>query len=578
MEEAGPVPRSIVRRLRATGPVERAFGALVAYATISGLLYVRGAFAHLGTWCIGGCRADTMIYLWSLRWMPFALRHGLNPVFTTHYMWAPGGFNLVWYPSMAGPSFVLAPVTMIWGPLASYNLILWLAPALAAWACYLLCNQLTSRPLAAFAGGAIFGFSTYVGHHVRGHVHLLLMFCVPLACYLVVRRVRGRIGPRAFVLLLVLTLLGQFSISTEVFATMTLFGGIALLLGLLFATGAVRRDLWSTILLVGAAYLIVLVITSPYLIQVIRNRPVGSLRPLGPNSVDLLSYLLPRSPTWLGAGSFLETTRRFSGLAQDDTAYLGPAFLAIVVLFAWFGRRSRWTWMLIAFIAVAVVFSLGPTLHVGGRAIIAMPGALLAHLPLLSSVLPERFPLFAWLGVAVVISLFLADGSGRDSWWRWAIVLVGAITVAVALPSPPYRTPLSTPSFFSNGTYRGYLRQGENDLLLPANIGDEMGWQEATDFWFRQSRGYIGPAHPQGQIGNPGGSIAYVDHTADAVTPMPSSFLLYLNQQEVSSVILPAPAPAAWDDLMLSLGAQRDVIGGVTLYRAPPGGWPASIP
>ena len=66
MEEAGPVPRSIVRRLRATGPVERAFGALVAYATISGLLYVRGAFAHLGTWCIGGCRADTMIYLGDL--------------------------------------------------------------------------------------------------------------------------------------------------------------------------------------------------------------------------------------------------------------------------------------------------------------------------------------------------------------------------------------------------------------------------------------------------------------------------------------------------------------------------------
>lgn len=50
----------------------------------------------------------------------------------------------------------------------SDNLILWLAPAFASWACYLLCNELTSRPLAAFAAEAIFGFPTYVGHHTRG--------------------------------------------------------------------------------------------------------------------------------------------------------------------------------------------------------------------------------------------------------------------------------------------------------------------------------------------------------------------------------------------------------------------------
>src|SRR5207249_4968311 len=34
MEEAGPVPRAFIRRLRATGPVEKAFGAFVVYATI----------------------------------------------------------------------------------------------------------------------------------------------------------------------------------------------------------------------------------------------------------------------------------------------------------------------------------------------------------------------------------------------------------------------------------------------------------------------------------------------------------------------------------------------------------------
>src|SRR5436305_5052772 len=146
-EQTTPASSSIGRRLRGSSPVERGSAVFVAYATISGLLYIRGAFAHLGTWCVGGCHSDTMVYLWSLRWMPFALSQGLNPLFTTHYIWAPQGIDLVWVTTIPGPSFVLAPVTSIWGPLASDNLILWLAPALAAWACYLLCNQLTSHPL-----------------------------------------------------------------------------------------------------------------------------------------------------------------------------------------------------------------------------------------------------------------------------------------------------------------------------------------------------------------------------------------------------------------------------------------------
>jgi hypothetical protein len=62
------------------------------------------------------------------------------------------------------------------------------------------------------------------------------------------------------------------------------------------------------------------------------------------------------------------------------------------------------------------------------------------------------------------------------------------------------------------------------------------------------------------------------------ITPAPANFLLYLHQQEIASVILPAPAPAAWDELLTSLGAERIVTGGVTLYRAPSGGWPQTVP
>src|SRR5437660_8923760 len=45
------------------------------------------------------------------------------------------------------------------------------------------------------------------------------------------------------------------------------------------------------------------------------------------------------------------------------------------------------------------------------------------------------------------------------SLWRWALVLLGAVTLAVALPSPPYRTELRVPAFFADGTYQQDLHQ-----------------------------------------------------------------------------------------------------------------------
>jgi hypothetical protein len=561
-----PWGRRLVRLVGDAGPVGRAFAAFLAYAAISGLVFVRDVFAHFGSWCVGWCRPDTSVYQWSFRWLPFALSHGLNPLFTTNYLWAPAGANLVWVTTLPGPSLVLTPVTAIWGPLASDNLIVWLAPALAGWACYLVCSQLTSRFWPAFTGGVVFGFSTYVGHHLVGHVNLLLMLFVPLAVYLVLRRVRGRIGPRAFVLLMALTLLGQFSTSTEIFLTMTLFGGAALVLALAFATDDVRRVLWATTGLVAITYLIVFVVVSPYVVEVFRNRPASSVRPLDANSADLLSYVMPRAPTWLGAETFLPTTEAFHGIEHDDSAYIGPALLIVIALFAWFDRRSRWTWFMLACVVLPVVLSFGPTVRLGGRALIPGPDAILAHLPVVSSALPDRFPLFAWLAVAVIVCLFLARAGARSA-WRWILVGLGVVSLAVALPSPPYRIPLDVPAFFADGTYRQYLQPGETDLVLPVRLGDDMLWQQAAGFWFRQTRGYIGLPH-RSDVGA---------RMSASFVPEPADMVRYLQRRDVAGVILSAPAPPLWDELFSRLGVHGITICGVTLYRAPPGGWPAAV-
>src|SRR4029077_8904297 len=134
---------------------------------------------------------------------------------------------------------VLWPVTRAFGSLVSYNVLMLLAPALAAWAAYLVCPRLTHAFWPSLLGGYLFGFSTYMVGQMDSHVNLVLIFPVPLVLYLVIRRLEGPIGIVAFLAWSFVTLLGLFSISTELFATTALFGAIAFVLAL--AVGP-RRD------------------------------------------------------------------------------------------------------------------------------------------------------------------------------------------------------------------------------------------------------------------------------------------------------------------------------------------------
>src|SRR5207342_3291432 len=141
------------------------------------------------------------------------------------------------------------PFTALLGPLGSLNVVLAAAPALAAWGAYLVCNRLTHRFWPSVAGGFLFGFSAYIAGNMVGFVNLVVIFPIPLLVYLVIRRVEGSLGPMAFVAGFAATLVGLFSVSTELFATTTFFGGIAFVGAFAFGTG-IRRTLLRTGVLV----------------------------------------------------------------------------------------------------------------------------------------------------------------------------------------------------------------------------------------------------------------------------------------------------------------------------------------
>src|SRR6185437_5803759 len=139
------------------------------------------------------------------------------------------------------------------------------SPALSAWTAFLLCRHVTRRTAPSLVGGYIFGFSPYMLTHLTGGPQLAQKPLLPVFVLLVLRRLEGSIGSRAFVVWMALAMIAQFSISSEVLATATLFGAIALALA--FALLPERRTaLVDVVKLLIGALAVTVVVVSPYLL------------------------------------------------------------------------------------------------------------------------------------------------------------------------------------------------------------------------------------------------------------------------------------------------------------------------
>jgi hypothetical protein len=128
-----------------------------------------------------------------------AIGHGLNPLFTGFLM-APEGANLLVNPSILLTSVVLSPVTVLFGPVVSYNLLSTASLALSAWAAYLACRRITGSGAGAIVCGLLYGFGPYMQAHSVAHPNLALAVFPPFALTMIheiavsQRRPPGRVG------------------------------------------------------------------------------------------------------------------------------------------------------------------------------------------------------------------------------------------------------------------------------------------------------------------------------------------------------------------------------------------------
>ncbi len=496
----GPAaPSGALKRLADRSPPRQDLLALGAFAVLTVLLF-RGAWRSPTTTWIGEA-GDPPLFMWFLRWMPHALAHGQNPLFTHHINY-PDGVNLMWNTAIPLLSLLAAPFTLTLGPVLTYNLLVTSCVALSGWCAYLMLRRYVASRAAAFAGGLLYGFSPYVYAQAHEHMNLAAAFVPPLMFLLLddilVRQRRPAILDG--LLLAALTFV-QLMISEEVLATQALVATVGLVLLMLFHSDQVRAHARHGVTALGVGAVGALVLAAfPLLFQFYGPGSVRTGALWGPDTfvTDLFGLVIPTRQLHFSPGWASEITGHFTDACcpSDSAAYLGiPLLVLMIVVTArlWSRPLVRLAGLLAA---ATVLLSMGPHLHVEGVVTtVSLPLAPLSKLPVLKNMLAVRLMLYVYLMGALLLGVALDELlRGRR---RHPAVAVGlaAIALAALLPDLSFpATKATTPAFFRTDEVK--LVEKDSVLLvapLPRDTSTSgpMLWQAEADMRYRMAAGYV---------------------------------------------------------------------------------------
>jgi len=485
--------------------------ALLLYGGLSLAMFGPWILSRMSTFFLSGQPQDGSLFIWSFVWWPFAISHHLSAIFSS-FAWAPGGINLTWATTVPGPAIALQALTKDYGPFFTFNAIELAAPALAAWTAYLLCRRIVGSFVPALIGGFFFGFSPALIDEVgQGHPSLALIFLVPVCAYLVVRLLEGSIHPLWYVQLLGIVLAVQLYIGEEIFATMTLVGGICALIGLATGPAGRRWRLLRAIAPTAGAYLVAAVLASPLLYTMFTRTPIvkaihfATIGYGARSGNDFLRYVTP--------GRYTNHWGLFVLRWGDNPWYLGIPLIVVVILFAITERRRRVTWALFTGLVLILALSLGDLISVFGAQI--MPWRLVAALPVLNVAQPGRLVTYFYLLIAVLVARWLTRRPrpapapspyppSSPQWrptprqrrslhpLRWLIVILAGVTILPAFSTDVWAQRVPEPVFLSSGDYRHVLTRGEIVWVVENHADRQLVWQAETHFYFRLAGGFFG--------------------------------------------------------------------------------------
>ena len=441
---------------------------------------------------------DHGLFMFWIGWMRWALDHAHNPFLTTHIS-IPDGVNALWNTSIPLPAALMAPITDRWGPVASLNVLLISGPALSGMTMYAALRR-WARPMAAFAGGLVYGFSPFMAGHLIGHLHLTLIMIPPLLLLVADEiLVRQRRSPAKLGALFGLLLVAQLFTGEEVLATGAVTGLVGVLVLALRYRSEVRARWRYAAKAFGVAITVFAVLAGgPLVFQFTGPRHISGPAQRIDYGIDPVNLVVPTTRTKLHNETTIEISKRFPGNIAERGGYIGiPIVIAFAVALVRH-RRDR----VAGFAAISalpiVVLSFGKTLEVGGADTgFPLPGRLLASLPAMDSIIFTRFALFTTLFAAIVVARLL---DGVPGWRpfrridpRIAIVPVAMLLLVPIAPKTPLGgSAANIPKFFTSDEVQR-IPEASVALVAPYAYPQDarpMVWQAAAGMRFRMPGGY----------------------------------------------------------------------------------------
>jgi hypothetical protein len=393
---------------------------------------------------------DVSSYVWSLWWMAHQVVHLADPWFT-RYMAAPVGIQLGFDTLMPLPGLIMTPVTLLFGPAASFGVLTVAIPGLLCYVTYRAARLWLGQP-GAIAAGAFFGLSTMVTWQNLYHLNISIgTLFLPLTLEAAIR-LRRQPGLRQSIVLGVV--LGASVLTNQESAVVAVLLAVAVLVPWLIRLAAAdprlakptpanatpanatssdlrpaEPSLRSTLRPLAIGAVVAVLVASPQLIAMARQATDGGtsiargdLTQLTQSYRDFgvgLPTLFAPSPR-LGHYHLGELAAAYQFTDKAQLAEGIPAFGVVLAALALLGlaltwrRRHSW-WLALLWLAGAAL-ALGPTLAIGTRTFIPlaarwhgvtvselMPYTWLIRIPGLSALREaDRLALLGLLGAVVL--------------------------------------------------------------------------------------------------------------------------------------------------------------------------------
>jgi hypothetical protein len=382
---------------------------------------------------------DVNLFAWFMRYEATAIAHGRLPALTTAALNPPHGVSLMWNTSLLLPGVLLAPVTLLAGPLVTLTLVLTLGFAGSAASLYLVLRRWGASLAAAAIGGAVYGFSPALLNSGIGHYHLQFAVLPPLIIDALLRIVTGRGGAMRIGIWLGVLAAAQLFTGEELLSDTALACLVLVLVLVASQPRGVSVKARHAAIGIATGVAVMLVICGRALWEQFRGPLTEHYAPRFTHYTSFLSahpsvFVTPPGDLLFHTSASAAVAAAYPGHMTEYLAYLGwPLLVLLVAAAIRYWRHPPVRVMAVTF-AVLELLSLGGSYRVAGP---FLPWHWLQGLPVFAELIPDRLAIFAD-GAAAAVLAFALDRARQEAPVRGDHARAGPARLAVCVcPAAP---------------------------------------------------------------------------------------------------------------------------------------------